>query len=91
MPELQVPLGTYTGWNLRSESIGAPDRMIAFIGSFFPLPAAEVKQRYGTKSAYVERVRAVAEQMAERRLVLKSDVAAIGERAGQLWDALKLP
>jgi hypothetical protein len=35
MPELDVPLGIYTGWNLRAAAIGSPDRMIAFIGSCF--------------------------------------------------------
>jgi hypothetical protein len=91
LPELQAPLGVYTGWNLRTESIGAPDRMIAFIGSFFPFAPGQVKQRYGTKAAYIERIRQAADQLADRRLVLKSDVPSIGDRAAQLWDALKLP
>ena len=46
MPEIDVPLGAYAGWNLRAASIGNPDRMIAFIGSYFPFDSAEVKKRY---------------------------------------------
>ena len=36
LPEVTVPLATYTGWNLRDPSIGAPDRRIAFEGSYIP-------------------------------------------------------
>jgi len=38
LPELQVPLATYTGWNLRDSSIGAPDQRVSFLGSFIPSP-----------------------------------------------------
>ena len=36
MPELQVPLATYTGWNLRSADIGAPGELNSMQGSFIP-------------------------------------------------------
>jgi hypothetical protein len=36
LPELQVPLATYTGWNLRDPSIGAGDLRLSFYGSFIP-------------------------------------------------------
>src|SRR5882724_11589332 len=29
LPEVQVPLGTYTGWNQRAPNLGAPEEMIA--------------------------------------------------------------
>ncbi len=37
LPELQVPLATYTGWNLRDPSIGAPEQRVSFLGSWIPL------------------------------------------------------
>jgi hypothetical protein len=37
LPELQVPLATYTGWNLRDPSIGAADLRVSLVGSFIPL------------------------------------------------------
>src|SRR5205823_5096069 len=43
LPEISVPLATYTGWNLRDPSIGAPEQRVAFEGSYlrFPRTAAE--------------------------------------------------
>jgi hypothetical protein len=61
LPELQVPLATYTGWNLRDASIGAPDLRVSFLGSFIPLartaaerdksgdPRLSVAERYGSR------------------------------------------
>ncbi len=36
MPEVAVPLASYTGWNLRSPSIGAPTELLSFVGSWIP-------------------------------------------------------
>ena len=52
VPELEVPLGIYTGWNLRALSIGSPDHMVAFIGSFFPFGKAAISTRYADKQGY---------------------------------------
>src|SRR5579859_2150997 len=38
LPEIAAPLATYTGWNLRDPSIGAPTERTAFLGSLLPLP-----------------------------------------------------
>lgn len=86
MPDIDVPLGAYTGWNLRSESIGSPDRMMAFTGSFFAFTPAQIKERYGTKEAYLTRVREASERLIAKRLALQSDLDKMVERAGQLWD-----
>jgi hypothetical protein len=32
MPEVAVPLATYTGWNLRSPKIGAPEQLFSMQG-----------------------------------------------------------
>jgi hypothetical protein len=86
LPEIEVPLGVYTGWNLRSKSIGSSDRMIAFTGSFFPFSAAEITRRYGDRVGYLTRVRAASAQLARRRFLLESDVETVAGRAGELWD-----
>jgi hypothetical protein len=91
LPDLQVALGVYTGWNLRSQTMGAPDRMIAFTGSFFPREAAEIKKLYADKNSYVRQVREAAEQLVARRLLLASDVDRVVEREAQLWDTLRIP
>ena len=86
LPDVTVPLGVYTGWNLRSDTIGAADRMIAFTGSFYPFPEVEIRKRYDDRATYVARVRQASEELVRRRLLLATDVGGIAERAGQLWD-----
>ena len=88
MPDLDAPLGTYTGWNLRGSSIGASDRMIAFIGSFFPFDTAKLRQRYSSKEAYLQKYRQSAQKLVAQRLLLASDVDPMAARAGELWDEL---
>ena len=98
MPELVWPLGTYTGWNYRPERIGAPHETVPFIGSFFAFaptkakrtndPRPSIEERYSGKAEYVAKVAATARSMADRRLLLDRDVAAIEDRAARMWDAL---
>ncbi|MCB2107731.1 MAG: hypothetical protein KDE14_08535 [Rhodobacteraceae bacterium] len=98
MPEVSVPLGTYTGWNLQNADTGAPERLGRWDGSFFPFARDEneriatrdsrisIAERYATRDDYV---RAVAEQtllMAERELILGADVNPLIERAGRFYD-----
>jgi len=86
LPDLEVPLGFYTGWNLRDPSIGSPDRMIAFTGSFFPFDLANIRQRYKSREAYLAAVREAGQKLTARRLVLQSDVGTIVESSSRLWD-----
>jgi hypothetical protein len=100
LPELAAPLATYTGWNLRSAGIGAPDRLSNMIGSYIPFaktkaerlkkrdPRPSIEERYPGKAAYVERVREAAAALARERLVLEGDVEAITTKAAARWDSL---
>jgi hypothetical protein len=89
MPEVAVPLGTFTGWNLRAAATGAPEHLYAFVGSFLPFQSATIQQRYGDRSAYLERVRKACEDLAARRFALASDIDSMVARSGQLWDAVE--
>jgi hypothetical protein len=96
LPEVAVPLATYTGWNRRHSEIGNPDGMVAMLGSFFPLPAVRqpadsrlpTGERYRDRAAYLERVDAVVAGLVERRLLLAEDASAIRRRAADAWDLL---
>ena len=46
LPEITVPLATYTGWNLRDPSVGAPDQRVAFEGPIcrFPRPLQNARR-----------------------------------------------
>jgi hypothetical protein len=100
LPEIQVPLGTYTGWNQRDQSLGAPDQMIAFLGSFIPFaktkverikakdPRLSIEERYSNRQEYLEKISAAAKSLAASGYVLESDVPALIERARTQWDYL---
>ena len=98
LPEQAVPLGTYTDWAFRSEQAGAPRTLVAMAGSYIPFakthvdrdkshdPRLSVEERYGTRSEYMHRVEAAADQLVQERFLLQEDVKPIVEAAGQHWD-----
>jgi hypothetical protein len=97
LPEIMVPLATYTGWNLRDPSIGAPDQRVSFEGSFIPFPrnAAErektgdprksIAERYATHEDYSARYQKALDELIQRRWILTEDRAALLMRGEQEW------
>jgi hypothetical protein len=85
VPEVAVPLATYTGWNLRRREAGAEGELAGLVGSYFPLPrtAAErkakgdprlsVEERYGSFDAYRKRFSAACDDLMKRRYLLRED------------------
>jgi hypothetical protein len=100
-PELLAPLATFTGWNPRHPEQGAPGDLMSMMGSTLPFPLTRadreragdprpsIAERYPSRGAYLESVRAAALKLVAARHVLAEDVDAIVERAGQLWDYLQ--
>jgi hypothetical protein len=98
MPATAVPLATYTGWNLRSAAIGAPDELYSMVGSFIPFartraermktgdPRLSVEERYASKQAYLDKVEAAAHDLVQARYLLERDVAPVVARASAEWD-----
>ena len=86
LPEVQVPLATYAGWNLRHPSIGAPDSLYNMVGSFFPFPRTKaeresrrdprlsIEERYGSRDDYLGKIQAAARDLARSRYLLESDI-----------------
>jgi hypothetical protein len=97
LPELQVPLATYTGWNLRDPSIGAPDLRLSFLGSFIPLartssereksgdPRPSVSERYVSREEHMGRFGEAAMKLVRDRFLLREDLAAVLERGEREW------
>ena len=87
-PNLSVPLGTYTGWNLRREGF-AEGAQCAGAGSFIPFaadagerqasgdPRLSIEERYPSHDAYVSAVAQAANQLVRERLLLQRDADAI--------------
>ncbi|MBL8628823.1 MAG: hypothetical protein JNM81_04295 [Rhodospirillaceae bacterium] len=98
LPELEVPLGTYVGWNIQNAATGAPERLGRWDGSFFPFarteleraanndPRRSITERYPTRDAYVEAYSAAAVALAEKEVILAMDVNPMIERAGRFYD-----
>ena len=88
----QVPLATYTGWNLRGRGHGE-GAMHEFSGSTIPLPDTEsvraatgdprpsIEQRYGDAEGYVAAIVEAAERLVADGLMLEEDIARVAERA----------
>jgi hypothetical protein len=98
LPDLAVPLATYTGWSFRNPSTGAPTEMVQNTGAFLPFPKTRaereqsrdprlsVEERYPSRDAYLAKVREAAEKLAREGYVLNQDVEPLVARGGQVWD-----
>jgi hypothetical protein len=66
LPIVQVPLGTFTGWNLRDPKLGAPHELYSMVGSYIPFartkaerekkgdPRPSVEERYQSREEYMD-------------------------------------
>ena len=100
LPEVAVPLATYSGWNFRQPSIGGPDRIIPLLGSYVPLPrtASErdaqrdprrsITERYASREAYLSLVTQAAAALVKDGLLLEEDITPVVRRAADHWDLL---
>jgi hypothetical protein len=100
LPELQVPLATYTGWNLRDPSIGAPEQRVSFLGSWIPMartaearkksgdPRLSIAERYASREEYMTKFEQAAQNLIEQRFLLQEDLPAILERGKLEWKTI---
>ncbi len=103
LPEIAVPLATYTGWNFRSPETGAPTEIIPLNGAFIPFartrvereklhdPRPSIEERYSSRDAYLAKVREAAERLASERYLLREDVDPVVSHAGAVWDYVTAP
>ena len=100
LPEITVPLATYTGWNLRDPSIGAPEQRVAFEGSYLPFakdaatrkqsgdPRRSVAERYASRKDYLDKFAKATDDLIQQRWILPEDRGALLQRGGEEWDLL---
>jgi len=87
-PDVSVPLATFTGWNPRHPSIGAPHLMLRATGSTIPWPREPILERYATREAFLSKIRAAAERLAAERYILPEDRDSIVAASAARWDHL---
>jgi hypothetical protein len=84
LPTVQIPLGTYTGWNLQPRRLAA-DELSGLLGSFVPFaktraerkrrrdPRSSLQERYRNQAHYVAQVSRAARVLVEQRYLLPED------------------
>ena len=102
LPDVAVPMATYTGWSLRDASIGNPELYIGITGGLagwtlpFPATSAEresagdprlsIEERYGSRRDYLERVETAARALVEEGYMLAEDVDRAVDGAALRFD-----
>ena len=100
MLELQVPLGTHTGWNMRAPDTGFAWATARFDGSFSPFartraqapddPRPTLSERYASRGAFEALLRKAADRQKAAGFLLDEDVErAVAENLG-LYDRVML-
>src|SRR6185295_15810223 len=89
LPDVAVPLGTYTGWNFRNMTTGAPFELVSLLGSFRPFAATKadrassqdprlaVDERYASRDVYLAQVRQSADALVQKGYLLSDDVPRV--------------
>jgi hypothetical protein len=100
LPELTVPLGTHTGWNVSTFPLSGYRYLAGLVGSFQPFARTRIEraqsgdqrrsieERYSSKQDYLDRVRRAATDLVRERFLLKSDVQSVVERAELTWETI---
>jgi Alpha/beta hydrolase domain len=100
LPEIAVPLGTFTGWNIHLPAMASLDYLSGLIGSFEPFPKTReerqrsgdarksIAERYVSRQDYLDRVQRAAEELVRQRFLRSADMAAVLNRAARMWDLI---
>jgi hypothetical protein len=98
LPAITVPVATYTSWNLRDPSIGAPGERVSFEASYIPFPktAADrerthdprksIAERYASREEYLQRYARAVDELVKQHWILEEDRAELLHRGEQEWD-----
>ena len=98
LPQITVPLATYTSWNLRDPSIGAPNERVSFEDSYLPFPktAADrqkladprksIAERYPAREDYLVRFAKALDALVQQHWILEEDRASLLHQAELDWD-----
>jgi hypothetical protein len=100
LPEVAVPLGTYTGWNVTIPQLSDLEYLAGLVGGFEPFPMTReqreadgdtrlsIRERYSGRQDYLDRVKQAAEDLVRQRFLRREDVPAMVARAADIWDAV---
>jgi hypothetical protein len=102
LPDVAVPLATYTGWNVRHEEMGQGGLMTSgapLFGTTLPFmrtraereasgdPRKSIDERYASNEYYLSRVRDAEQTLLRDRYVVVVDIEPALAVAAKKWDA----
>ncbi|MES2788708.1 MAG: alpha/beta hydrolase domain-containing protein [Planctomycetota bacterium] len=88
-PDVAVPLGTHTGWNLRRVDVGAENELVSLGGAYIPFattkkqreatgdPRPSLEERYGSLRAYIDQLEKRCHDLEKQGFVLSEDIPTI--------------
>jgi hypothetical protein len=99
LPDVAVPLATYTGWSLRAEAYGASDMLVGLDGSYLEFartpeqraaasdPRRSVLERYPSRADYLSRIVRQALDLQQGGYLLADDALELIRTAAErdLW------
>jgi len=98
LPEVAVPLATYTGWNFRSAATGGTGQLVPLLGSYIPLartkaerearhdPRPSIEERYTSRQQYLDAINKSAAALVKEGYLLAADVPSVVKRATDHWE-----
>ncbi len=94
MPDVAVPLGTATGWVFRPAAFGSPHEFYLLRGAWVPFaktqnandPRPSLEDRYASKDAYLDQVKAAVQKLIEQRFLTTTDLEPQLKQASDRWD-----
>jgi hypothetical protein len=100
LPEVAVPLGTHTGWNVSTFPLSGLRYLAGLVGSFEPFARTRaerersgdsrlsIEERYMDRRDYLDRVRRAATDLVRERYLLEDDVDAVVRQAEHTWSVV---
>jgi hypothetical protein len=100
LPEVAVPLGTHTGWNVSTFQLSGLRYLAGLVGSFQPFAKTKaereqsgdsrpsIEERYASRQDYLQRVRLATTDLVRDRFVLQEDVEGVVRQAEQTWSVI---
>jgi hypothetical protein len=100
LPEVTVPLGTHTGWNISVPPLRELRYLSGLIGAFEPFAATKeqreksgdtrrsIGERYSGRADYLDRTRRAIDALVRQRFMRPEDVPAALKSAERIWDVV---
>ena len=100
LPEVAVPLGTYTGWNVTIPQLSELRYLSGLVGGFEPFARTKeqrlangdsrlsIAERYSGRQDYLDKVRRAADGLVRQRFLRVEDVPAVMQSAERAWSAV---